>query len=151
MHRTKFNKCLESVVRLNQEMGTLTLLKIWEPRDDSLFMDNRFTANGLKAYWASLDSAFRHWDTFVFVKAKIRGNKLANKNLPGNPGNMVRPVSESGRAKIAADVRRFKGMKSSNKFYWQKKENTSGKFQGHKCNHRCQAPSPPQSSDEDTY
>ena len=77
IYRKKFNKCLEMVVCSQPQMGLLKLLKIWNTDDPSLFTDRRFTAVGLELYWASFDSAFRHWDTFVYTKNK---NKMVKIN-----------------------------------------------------------------------
>ena len=80
LHRQKFSKCLESAVQLYAQMSTLKLLKIWNYDDSSLLRDKRFTAAGLQAYWASLDSAFRHQDTFIVVKQSLKGATSEQKN-----------------------------------------------------------------------
>ena len=68
--RMIFNATLEKMVEKFQGINTLKLLKIWDPEDRSFYNDHRLTANGLQAIWFSIDSAFRHWDTFVSTKQK---------------------------------------------------------------------------------
>ena len=67
-HRKKFNAYLESVVVLFPKMGILWLKKFWEYNNTQLFFNCHFTAEGLSIYWKSVDSAFRHWDTFISSK-----------------------------------------------------------------------------------
>ena len=84
-HRRKFNQCIEKLVPLCNNMAILKLLKIWNYDDIMLFSDHRFTARGLSAYWSSVDSTFRHWDTFVFTK-KSKGQKKIQQNPAYSPG-----------------------------------------------------------------
>ena len=70
---------MEKAVLLHPQMGTLKLLKIWDYEDLSLFRDSHFTVAGLEAYWSSFDSAFRHWDTFIFAKKKMKMEKRPGK------------------------------------------------------------------------
>ena len=50
--------------------------KFWEFNDAALFDNKKYSATGLITYWKSIDSAFRHWDTFVYGKPPKR--KLVN-------------------------------------------------------------------------
>ena len=75
IHRKMFNKSLEIAANKHPQMAVLKMLKVWNPDDSALFRDSRYTASGLEAYWSSLDSAFRHWDTFVYTKKKNSGAK----------------------------------------------------------------------------
>ena len=126
LHCKKFVKCLETIVQLNKEMGTLKMLKIWDPEDYTLFRDKCFTAAGLQAYWNSIDSTFHHWDTFIFVKARMRGVKSPFQN---RQQSMVQPTAEHnhsvGRMRIIKDVQRFKRSKASGKFHWNRNQKKS--------------------------
>ena len=85
--RTKFNAALVKCAQLFPEMGTLTMKKIWDPSDPNFLIEKKFTALGLSAYWESVDSAFWHWDTFLFLKilAKFQFNKKrSNERKPGD-------------------------------------------------------------------
>ena len=77
-NRRKFNDCIESLVTLFPEMKTLKMKKFWEYNDLQLVINRNYMAQGLNMYWKSIDSAFRHWDTFVFGKPTGKG-KLVNQ------------------------------------------------------------------------
>ena len=143
MQRRVFNKCLENTVQLFSDMATLKLLKVWDSEDRALFNERKFTATGLEAYWSSVDSAFRHWDTFIFVKAKVRSSRRA-----GNDENVVNSYDPStkSREKIRRDVQRFRKFKSSGKFHWQKKENKKTSRE-----ENSRLPKPPMEEDSDDY
>ena len=84
--RTKFNQSIEAAVKECNHMSTLNLLKIWDAEDDRLCEESRLTQQGLTAYWRSLDSAFRHWDTFVYAKKnKDRGRSYKSTKGASSP------------------------------------------------------------------
>ena len=121
--RKKFNKALESAALSQDQMGVLKLLKVWNYDDSSLFRDRRYTAQGLAAYWQSVDSAFRHRDTFVAAKA----NKI-KKNLGGKTPQKRQSTfkcSMPGRERIDRDVRHFKINKSTDKYQWRRQDSSS--------------------------
>ena len=64
------NRALQNVVKQNANMSILQMIKFWEHTDSNLFVfDNyRFTSEGLKKYWLSIDSAVRFWDVAIFPK-----------------------------------------------------------------------------------
>ena len=114
--RRQFNASVEKGVQSFQEMNTLKLLKFWDPEDNSLFVDHRITVQGLAAIWASIDSAFRHWDTFIATKSR----KMANKRE--NPSQQKGGNAHHPREFIKNEFRKYKNHKTSDKFCWQKKE-----------------------------
>ena len=67
--RKKFSSCQESCAKFFPGMNTLYLKKVWDQNESEFFSDRRFTAKGLTAYWMSIDSAFWHWDTFIYPKS----------------------------------------------------------------------------------
>ena len=64
-------------------MNTLRMKKFWDYNNTQLFSDRRFTAVGLEIYWKSIDSAFRHWDTFISgnTKCKLGINPATHRKL----------------------------------------------------------------------
>ena len=55
-HRYKFNKSLEEVSKLHQNIFTLALKKVWCEQDDNLYLDSQhFSAAGYRAYWEAVD------------------------------------------------------------------------------------------------
>ena len=114
MHCKKFMICINRVVQLFEEMTTLRMLKIWDYNDTAFFSDRQYMAKGLAAYWASVDSAFRHWDTFVWVKQsrKIQQN-LQDKSKQGQV-----PQKRPGDF-IARELKKYKRFKRND---WQGKD-----------------------------
>ena len=133
LHRQKFSKCLEIAVQLYAQMNTLKLLKIWNYDDSNLLRDKRFTAAGLQAYWASLDSAFRHQDTFIVVKQSLKGAKSEQKRR-------IKMEKSLGHELIDQEVQRFKKFKSSGKFHWQKRNSILARY---RTSAKCKLPRPP--------
>ena len=118
-----FNATLEKMVEKFQGINTLKLLKIWDPEDQSFYSDHRLTANGLQAFWSSIDSAFRHWDTFVSTKQKKKisiGKKPQSLSRGDNCHH--RPGSGSTGDLIKNEYQKFSKFKHSDKYRWQKRE-----------------------------
>ena len=113
LYRSKFNRALQTMSMTQDQMSVLKLLKIWSADDFSFFSDRRFTAAGLKAFWYSMDSAFRHWHTFVASKIK-KVSKSHVKNMT-TPQFQSQHQTMSGREWMNRDVRRFKNLKSAGK------------------------------------
>ena len=59
-------------------MTTLEMIKVWDHNDSNLFISEsyRFTAEGLKKYWMSADSAIRYWVTALSNK---KGKEFTQK------------------------------------------------------------------------
>ena len=120
MHRSIFNNCLASLVQGYPEMYILWLKKIWNYDDPALCFDRRITASGLTAYWGSIDSAFRHWDTFISVKVakKLQDNRYAGKTSSQE--------QRSPNDFVAREVQKYQRQKFQNKFFWQKRRSQRG-------------------------
>ena len=110
-HLIKFNQCLEKVVKIHPEMATLKLLKIWDQEDSSLVYERRYSAKGLSAFWASLDSAFRHWDTFVYTKNKGKAK--------GSSQNQAVLKKRSPSAFVQRENQKYKKMKLGENPKWR--------------------------------
>ena len=109
INRRKFNACIESLVTLFPEMGTLKMKKFWEYNNLQLFIDRRFTAVGLEIYCKSIDSTFWHWDTFMFGKPKRRlampninhrKHKLQKKNEHRTSNDFVAMANDNYRKNL---------------------------------------------------
>ena len=59
--RYKFNKSLEEVAKLHNNVYTLALKKVWDPKDINLFSAeyNRYTNEGYRSYWEAVDKTVR--------------------------------------------------------------------------------------------
>ena len=100
------------------EMGILKLLKIWDYNDSSLFSDHQFTAKGLTAIWESFDSAFRHWDTFVYTKKKNKLKKPQTKSASSEDQDQQRQFNEF----IRKENQRYKKWKFSGNSHWSRED-----------------------------
>ena len=120
VHRTKFNQCIEKLVPLFEEMSILKLIKVWDPSDPAFFQDGQFTAKGLTAYWGSVDSAFRHWDTFVYHKQARKTLQAVSRqqNFSSTQGNGQRRPNDF----VSNEMKRYKKFKSSGNVHWQKRQ-----------------------------
>ena len=56
--RRKFNLCLESVVRLFDNMRVIKLKEFWDD-SPSLVIDGKLSPHALSIYWKSIDSSFK--------------------------------------------------------------------------------------------
>ena len=63
--------------------------KEWISQDHDMFHNNRFLSFGLSKYWASINAAFRHWDTIV-LKNKKKFNDYNNTSIYGKPSQIGR-------------------------------------------------------------
>ena len=68
--RHKFNKALEEVSKLHQNMSSLYLKKVWDPTDQSLFFqsNHKFSTAGYAAYWEAVDRTIGYCDSIVLKK-----------------------------------------------------------------------------------
>ena len=94
--RQHFSKCLLAEIGEFPDMSPLRLLKVWNADGPENFADMRYTAKGFLAYWASVDSAFRHWDTFVYKK-KNQTKKLVS---PARPDLIPKVISLPENSRI---------------------------------------------------
>ena len=58
MH-TKFNNCLESIVKLYPKMRVIKMKEVWDFENPDLVCNGRFTSLGFEIYWQSIDFAIR--------------------------------------------------------------------------------------------
>ena len=60
--REHFNRCLDELVKLHSNVYTLALKKVWDPKDENLYLKTqRFTSEGLRAYWEAVDKTIRYF------------------------------------------------------------------------------------------
>ena len=95
--RRKTGEVLRSLVETKLNMSCLSMIKIWNYDDTDAFVQEsyRFTSDGYRKYWLSVDSAIRFWCTAIgskmevrktknFKKAKTAQNTSQQKNFYGN-------------------------------------------------------------------
>ena len=118
-NRKRFNQVVEKLVPLHEEMHVLRLIKVWDPNKQAFFKDHRFTANGLSSYWALMDSAFRHWDTFTYPKIWKKTQQPLERKIK----TTLMQSDAFGRKKndfISNEFNRYKKFKQTDKFRWEK-------------------------------
>ena len=87
--RFRFNRALNTVSKLHDNMSILGLKKIWDAKDGNLFLENerRFTTSGLHHYWEVVDKTVRYADTILLKKqGKLKQQKAAIPTFAGNAG-----------------------------------------------------------------
>ena len=79
--RYKFNKCLEEVVQIHDNMSALALEKVWNPKNGNLFLENcgRFTCDGYCDYWEAADKMVRFCDSIMLKKKDQKIRKIEQK------------------------------------------------------------------------
>ena len=86
--RYKFNKSLEEIARLHNNVYTLALKKVWDSKDTSLFIREfdagRFTSIRLKTYWEAVDRTVRYFGSVILKKQFLRKTQK-----PGTGKNSV--------------------------------------------------------------
>ena len=138
--RAKFNLCLTSIVKSNDNMRMIWLKEKWNPDNDDLVHNNRLTTAGLNAYWQSIDAAinFNTGKHEVFLAKELLKSK--NKKTPCK-NSFANNVSD-GRQRDPNEMQKFfdkrktedpdsKGYhrKSGNRYHWtQKKDDRFNKF-----------------------
>ena len=98
------SECLESIVKFQDNMSVLKMLKVWDENDSNLFVPDayRFTTDGLCKYWMAVDSAIRYWNVALFPK--LQQNR---KNRSGTSKKGVKPNSRySWRKDVSSRSRR---------------------------------------------
>ena len=60
--RDKFNKCLDTIVRLQENSSIYDLRQLWDSRSNNLVLphNGRLTYEGLRAIWAGLDRTIKY-------------------------------------------------------------------------------------------
>ena len=81
MKREYAAEAIQTLSAMRSNTSALQMLKIWDAQDASLFLrDNyRFTSQGIKNYWLSIDSAIRCWCIAI-------AHKYINPKKPGKKG-----------------------------------------------------------------
>ena len=117
-------------------MRVLKLRDYWDKNDDNLVMNNRFTKQGLSAYWKSLDASFkfnlkkredfiiRH--QFQALKSRSDEQGTCKKDLVMKPGreDYQAVFSEDSTDEMDAMLQFFSQNRSQggNRFHWKNKD-----------------------------
>ena len=76
--REIFGKSLEVAVNAQKGMSILKMVKFWDHNNTNLFLDEsyRYSSEGLKMYWRSVDAAVHFWNVAISKKLdKIKPKK----------------------------------------------------------------------------
>ena len=57
--RIKFNKCLESILKITPGMRLIKFKDNWPVKDSSLVSNDKFTERGMDMYWRAIDASFK--------------------------------------------------------------------------------------------
>ena len=113
--RTKFNYCLDSVVRMYANMCTVQLKVNWRPNDTTLVVNDKFTITGMNAYWKAVDSALefniKKREEYL-VREKLKSSGENKKKC--TPFAMGRPSAEMFNKNKDA-MREFFARRNANK------------------------------------
>ena len=80
--RYKFNKSLDEVSKMHKDVSALMLKKVWDPTDDSLFLQHsrRYSTDGLNSYWEAVDHTVHYCDSIMLKKLQSVGRKAPKNN-----------------------------------------------------------------------
>ena len=94
-----FTACLDSVVKMFDNMRVVKIKEFWNKTDSELVINNRFTKVGLQTYWKAMDASFKFnvlkqrdyliRTNFKQMKTKI-GNSVGKKLTEGKSHTAVR-------------------------------------------------------------
>ena len=90
--RTKFNFCLESVIKQNKNMRVIKFKDNWRFEDKELVVNNKFTIEGMYSYWRAVDAAFK-------FNVKKRDEYLARQFLKGSTPGQQRQKTDNDQFK----------------------------------------------------
>ena len=82
--RRNFNKILADTAKLYSNTSVFQLKKVWDTEDSNYFLKeaNRFTSEGLIAYWSAIDRTTKFCDSTLMKKfAKIEFKNSNNKGF----------------------------------------------------------------------
>ena len=78
--RYRFNRSLDELAKCHSNVHTLSLKKVWDPKDSDLYLkeNQMFTAAGFRSYWEAVDRTVRYFDSVVLKK--LDKHKTANSS-----------------------------------------------------------------------
>ena len=129
--REVVSKCFEVNCKANEStMFVLKLHEFWDKSDDTLVYNNRFTKQGLLAYWKSMDAFFRFnvqkreefliRHRFRVLKNKMDGNK--NRNF----GWVMKSDQEDLAVSLDPVSEIFHCRQLHDRFHWNKNNESCG-------------------------
>ena len=116
--RFKFNQALDEVARIHNNVSTLPLKKVWDPKDTDLFISStdRFTSTGLRTYWESVDCTVGYFHSIVLKKREqknsVSNSQKSSKNLGHKDPSWDRFRWQNPRFNRNFDVRNFRRLPS---------------------------------------
>ena len=98
--RAKFTNAMANVVTLHQNTSMLRLVKCWDHNDSNLFLEQqyRYTNEGLKVNWRSVDAAIRFWGIAIakkFEKKSLKDKKQIDESEATPKSRQIITISQS--------------------------------------------------------
>ena len=81
MIRRKFNSVVQNVAMRYANMRIARMKKIWDPEEKYLFMNSRFSADGLMKYWESIDNAIEFNENLKKAKWHQQSGSFSQKGF----------------------------------------------------------------------
>ena len=132
--RTKFNLCLESVIKNMQEMRTIKLKEVWKYNDSKLVCGGELSVEGLSCFWRAIDASVRFnvkknessRNSFKLFPTGVDHNKKPKGTVPFvNDGE--HNGSPYSHASGDDDIRRFFVKHRRDRYRWSKNQRKTDK------------------------
>ena len=125
IRRKKMGTAIANAAKLYSEMVVLQMRKIWDYDAAELYSapTQRFTADGHKRYWLTIDYLVKLWDTFLSQKKSL---KREHNSVPGsktavNTGNNSTQTKKNNPKWFHAEAATTN---FNDKFHWKKPNKT---------------------------
>ena len=132
--RGRFTSALATAVTLHENTSMLKLVKFWDSNNTNLFLEEqyRYTNEGLKTYWKSVDAAIRFWCIALSKKFEKKPTKsnATNKveNTPETARNSKSSASPKSNFKKIPVIRNHD--RDNYRNYSHRRDNTSYRYIG---------------------
>ena len=109
--RGKFNACLDSVLKLYDNMRVMKLKEYWNTKNRNLVgnLNRQISAEGLAHYWRSIDAA---------IEFNVNKREEYLSRVKGMRNNA--PMAKLSSAKECNDMKRFFHRHRHDQFHWHK-------------------------------
>ena len=114
--RQKMTTSIKSAIGMQKSHTMLTMKKIWDYQDGSLYYHDRFITEGFETFWKSIDSALNFWYTHLAQKNYDSSAKYHIDNFPVNQQDRFH-LNPPQQNKFFNKFHRGAGFRRNNKFY----------------------------------
>ena len=108
--RTKFSLCIDSIVRLYNNMRMIKIKQGWCQSDTQLVMNNKITTKGLSSYWSAVDNSL----SFNINKREEFMVREAFKKMNADRRTAIGKKPEDSKVPRSDEVPRFFEKRSRN-------------------------------------